>query len=391
MATYGGGVNILRWNEKTKTWSAPEVVEDGMKVRDIELVNGILWCGTTTGILRVNPATGESTVLPSYDIRAVSYCQDRIWFGSFGGGLMTIDPQDTALTVVYAETFHDIILSMAADSTNLWFCSELDIAQLNLETGMLYYYNALDGEPNSYFTEAEAVITPEGKILFGFSNGYVSMDPSLIRRSKAVPPVYITRIETQDGEMEGDTVTVDNGSTITIDYAAIDYIGADKIVYYYKMDGVDKEWRYVQAQRQVTYSNLRHGTYVFHVRSTNREGGEVDNEKQVVIIVQNPVWLSWWAILLYILGIVAIVVLTVYAIGIYNGLRQRVKVEQQVTDIKLRFFTNISHELRTPLTLIAAPVENILQTEHITPSVRSQLEIVLSNSQRMLRMVNQLL
>ena len=391
VATYGGGVNILRWNEKTKTWSAPEVVEDGMKVRDIELVNGILWCGTTTGILRVNPATGESTVLPSYDIRAVSYCQDRIWFGSFGGGLMTIDPQDTALTVVYTETFHDIILSMAADSTNLWFCSELDITQLNLETGMLYYYNALDGEPNSYFTEAEAVITPEGKILFGYSNGYVSMDPSLIRRSKAVPPVYITRIETQDGEMEGDTVTVDNGSTITIDYAAIDYIGADKIVYYYKMDGVDKEWRYVQAQRQVTYSNLRHGTYVFHVRSTNREGGEVDNEKQVVIIVQNPVWLSWWAILLYILGIVAIVVLAVYAIGIYNGLRQRVKVEQQVTDIKLRFFTNISHELRTPLTLISAPVENILQTEHITPSVRSQLEIVLSNSQRMLRMVNQLL
>ena len=145
-----------------------------MKVRDIEMVGNTLWCGTTTGILRIALETMESTVIPSYDIRAVSYCQDRIWFGSFGGGLMAIDPQDTALTVVYAETFHDIILSMAADSANLWFCSELDIAQLNLETGMLYYYNALDGEPNSYFTEAEAVITPEGKILFGYSNGYVS-------------------------------------------------------------------------------------------------------------------------------------------------------------------------------------------------------------------------
>jgi DNA-binding response OmpR family regulator/two-component sensor histidine kinase len=57
----------------------------------------------------------------------------------------------------------------------------------------------------------------------------------------------------------------------------------------------------------------------------------------------------------------------------------------------LRFFTNISHELRTPLTLIVAPVENILQTERISQNVRSQLEIVQSNSQRMLRMVNQLL
>ena len=62
-----------------------------------------------------------------------------------------------------------------------------------------------------------------------------------------------------------------------------------------------------------------------------------------------------------------------------------------MTDIKLRFFTNISHELRTPLTLIVAPVENILQNERISQSVRNQLEIVQSNSQRMLRMVNQLL
>ena len=83
--------------------------------------------------------------------------------------------------------------------------------------------------------------------------------------------------------------------------------------------------------------------------------------------------------------------LIVYIFNTYNELRQKVQVEQQVTDIKLRFFTNISHELRTPLTLIVAPVENILQTERISQSVRSQLEIVQSNSQRMLRMVNQLL
>ena len=95
--------------------------------------------------------------------------------------------------------------------------------------------------------------------------------------------------------------------------------------------------------------------------------------------------------MLYILGIVLIISLIIYFLSVYNGLRQKVKVEQQVTDIKLRFFTNISHELRTPLTLIVGPVENILQTERISQSVRSQLEIVQSNSQRMLRMVNQLL
>ena len=389
VATYGDGVNILRWNGHS--WDKPLVVGQGMKVRDIKIVNQTLWCGTTTGILRINLDNLESHVLPSYDIRALCYCHGRLWLGSFGGGLLTLDPDKPEEDITRVETFHDIILSMAEDGQNIWFCSESDIAQLDLETGDLYYYDALDGESNTYFTEAEALCTPEGTILFGYSNGYCSFDPSLIRRSSSVPPMRITGIEVQGKQMSGDTVSIDNGSNITIEYAAMDFVGVNKIYYYYKLDGVDKNWSGPTDLRRVTYSNLGHGQYIFHVRSTNREGADVENEKTLVIYVARPHWLAWWAILLYCFGIALLIGLTIYAISTYNGLRQRVKVEQQVTDIKLRFFTNISHELRTPLTLIVGPIENILQTERISQNVRSQLEIVQSNSQRMLRMVNQLL
>ena len=389
VATYGGGVNIIRWNGHG--WDAPQVIGHGMKVRDIEMVGNTLWCGTTTGILRIALETMESKVIPSYDIRAITYCHDRLWLGSFGGGLLTLDPKDSTEELVHVETFHDIILSMVADGTNIWFCSESDIAQLNLETGDLYYYDALESEEDTYFTEAEALLTADSTILFGYSNGYCSFDPALIRRSNSVPPLRITGIEVQDEALSGDTITIENGSNITIDYAALDYVGINKIYYYYWLEGVDKNWNKPTNLRRVTYSNLRHGTYIFHVRSTNREGADVDNAIQLVIHVERPIWLSWWALLLYCLGIALLIGLTIYAVSVYNGLRQRVKVEQQVTDIKLRFFTNISHELRTPLTLIVSPIENILQTERISQSVRSQLEIVHSNSQRMLRMVNQLL
>ena len=389
VATYGGGVNIIRWNGAG--WDAPEVVGQGMKVRDIEIVDETLWCGTTTGVMRVNLSTLESTLIPCYDIRAIHYSLDKLWLGSFGGGLMTLNPKDPNVEITRVETYHDIILSMVGDGTSLWFSSESDIAQLNLVTGELYYYDALDGEENTYFTEAEALRTPEGRILFGYSNGYCSFDPSRIRRTNSIPTLRITRVAVQDQTLSGDTITIPNGSNITIEYAAMDYVGADKILYFYRMDGIDHGWQYAKDIRRVTYNNLRHGTYVFHVRSTNREGGEVDNEKTMVIEVETPIWLSWWAIMLYVLAIILFIGLTFYAVATYNNLRQRVKVEQQVTDIKLRFFTNISHELRTPLTLIVAPIDNILQNERISQSVRSQLEIVQSNGQRMLRMVNQLL
>jgi signal transduction histidine kinase/DNA-binding response OmpR family regulator/ligand-binding sensor domain-containing protein len=389
VATYGDGVNIIRWNGSG--WSKPEVIGQGMKVRDIEIVGDDLWCGTTTGILRIHLGTKESTVIPSYDIRAIYYDKDRLWFGSFGGGLMTLLLTDPKMEIIRVETFHDIILSLTGDGHNLWFCSESDIAQLDLETGNLYYYDALDGEKNTYFTEAEALRTPEGKILFGYTNGYCSFDPARISRSNSVPPLRITRVVSQDTELTGDSITIADGSNVTIEYAAMEYVGTNKIYYSYKMDGVDKNWNPPTDLRRVTYTNLRHGSYVFHVRSTNREGGDVDNEKMLYIYVKSPLWLSWWAILLYILGVALLIAIIAYFLGMYNSLRQKVKVEQQVTDIKLRFFTNISHELRTPLTLIAAPVDNILQHERISQNVRSQLEIVQSNSQRMLRMVNQLL
>ena len=66
-------------------------------------------------------------------------------------------------------------------------------------------------------------------------------------------------------------------------------------------------------------------------------------------------------------------------------------VEQQISDIKLRFFTNISHELRTPLTLIAGPVEQVLKNDRLPADAREQLVVVERNTSRMLRLVNQIL
>ena len=391
VATYGGGVNIITWNSTKNQWNSPKIVGNGMKVRDIEIVGHTLWCGTTTGLMRIDLPSLQTEVIPSYDVRALYYHNGKLWIGTFGGGLNILDLTNSSTDISHVETFHDIILSMTGDGKNLWFTSEYDIAQLDLENGEMYYYDALNGEQNTLFTEAEAIFSPSGSILFGYTNGYVAFDPSRVRHSVSVPPMHITRCTSQDQVLEGDTITITHGSSLTIEYAAMDYVAAEKLVYYYKMDGVDKDWNHAMDLRRVTYSHLEHGTYTFHVRSTNREGADVDNEKQLYIIVEKPLWLSWWALVLYVIALIVTIVLIVYTIMTYNQLRQKVQVEQQVTDIKLRFFTNISHELRTPLTLIIGPVENILQHERISQSMRSQLEIVQSNSRRMLRMVNQLL
>ena len=59
--------------------------------------------------------------------------------------------------------------------------------------------------------------------------------------------------------------------------------------------------------------------------------------------------------------------------------------------MKLRFFTDISHELRTPLTLISGPVEYILGNTKLPDDAREQLQVVERNTNRMLRLINQIL
>ena len=82
----------------------------------------------------------------------------------------------------------------------------------------------------------------------------------------------------------------------------------------------------------------------------------------------------------------------VYIILYIYRLRHRINLEQQLANIKLRFFTDISHELRTPLTLIASPVTEVLEHETtLSANARKHLTLVHKNTERMLHLVNQIL
>ena len=141
----------------------------------------------------------------------------------------------------------------------------------------------------------------------------------------------------------------------------------------------------------MTYTNLPKGEYVLRVRSTNSDGVWVDNERILDIVILPSFWETPIAYVLYILFILIIILVAVYILFTIYRLKHEVSVEQQISDIKLRFFTNISHELRTPLTLIAGPVEQVLKNDKLPTDAREQLVVVERNTSRMLRLVNQIL
>lgn len=88
-------------------------------------------------------------------------------------------------------------------------------------------------------------------------------------------------------------------------------------------------------------------------------------------------------------------IITLLLIGImvyvYRTIVIRRRIEEEATNAKLQFFTNISHELRTPLTLIADPVEYIINDKNLNLQQRNMLQIVERNVAVLSQLVSEIL
>ena len=98
-----------------------------------------------------------------------------------------------------------------------------------------------------------------------------------------------------------------------------------------------------------------------------------------------------WAILLYTIIAVGIMLVVVYIVIRITNLQRRVDFEQQISNLKLRFFTDISHELRTPLTLITSPIDEVISNEKLSDVGMENMQVAKRNADRMLRLINQIL
>lgn len=92
-----------------------------------------------------------------------------------------------------------------------------------------------------------------------------------------------------------------------------------------------------------------------------------------------------------ILSSVIILLLMGIIVYVYRTMLQKRQLEEETTNAKLQFFTNISHELRTPLTLIADPIESILIAENLNKQQKTLLQIVHRNVNILTRLLNEIL
>ena len=211
------------------------------------------------------------------------------------------------------------------------------------------------------------------------------------------PPIVFTGFKIQGTSQDLDINDLEelrlkpSERNVTFQFAALDYVAPESISYAYRLKGLEEKWNEVDNSRSASYINLPPGEYELQIRSTNSDGVWMEKARILPITVLPTFWETYWAWILYVVLFVLSTATIVYIILYIYRLRHQINIEQQLANIKLRFFTDISHELRTPLTLIASPVSEILEHETLTTNARKHLTLVHKNTERMLHLVNQIL
>ena len=438
IGTFGGGINMLDLsaegkprfiNHRNHLKNYP--MKDANRVRFItETARGNICVGTTGGLVMFKNdfstpenieykhylrIAGDIESLSNNNIHYIKNTRDgELYIATFGGGVNLVTEYDNDGFPTRFKSYTkrqgmiaDIALAIEEDKQGmLWITSENSLTRFDPKTEAIETFGEIKRlMRDNNFSEASACCLRDGKIMIGYSEGVLSFYPDKIKNNTYQPYIALTRFSLFNQEVNVDsksilTQSLDDTKNLTlkhnqnffsIEYAALDFVDPKNVRYAYKLEGFDNDWIYAQNQRTANYTNIPKGDYVFKVRSTNSDGIWTENERTLPVKVLPSFWETPWAYLAYVLLFFLLVFVSVRILVIIYRLKDNVKLEHQLAEIKLRFFTDISHEIRTPLTMITAPLEFLLQNKRISSDVRYHLELMQNNTNRILRLVNQIL
>ncbi len=197
-------------------------------------------------------------------------------------------------------------------SNNVWLGESAGILKLNIQTNTVTRYTQQDGlitiHNNSYVPERSTVLH-SGELAFGGNQHMVIFDPRDYNVSAPPPNVSITgfqlnnRYLLQDSLDRVEIISIPyEHKAFAIEFAALSFRQRGKLVYEYKLDGMDKEWNIQNNDAPVAYNFLPHGKYRFLIRAKNELGQYSPEITALNLYIAPPFWKTIWFYMLIALA-----------------------------------------------------------------------------------------
>lgn len=404
IGTFGKGLSLVYPRKDgygVKTFFVDSVGLNEVRCMVIDK-HGVLWCGTSGGLIRipvdefVKDASRYKTYVRDYEIRDVIVDrQGRLWLSASGDGLVQVEPGDgeTEPKFYVFNTSNGLVNNLVQSVVdtpdgNLWISTQQGVTAWNARKKSFENYMFSRNPMGNVYNENSAVCLDDGRVVLGGNYGLTIIQPSRLSHVSGLTDVVFTSYPYSD-EI---TLTYEQRS-LNIHFSTLDYSDVRNVKYTYRLEGFDQAWSQPSSTPWAAYQKLPAGKYLLHVKACTSDG-TWGKESTLVIRIKPPFYLTSWAIMIYVLLVLGVIILVVKFVHDKNVLRNRIRLEQELTRYKLVFFTNIAHEFRTPLTLMQGSLEKekrIMKANRWQTELEKTIRVMDKSVQRMLRLIDQLL
>ena len=360
---------IIKWDRKAAkndiTKGYTKIIQTGMIMKIVVDKDGYIWvAGMSYGVFKIDPVTGK--VLARFHRQATD--GKTLWNDSphdlfiYNDSMMMVCNDALTIINMNSNKVQHVTTKEGLPSNttrcvqrdakgNFWIGMLNGIVRMNLEKQVFTYYDRRDGIVYDNFISAGAYSMRDGRIVFTTEHNFLAFDPAKVIRTNAPNNVQITDFKLGNKALRVDSLRkldevklrYDNTS-ILFEFNDLNFVKQNKIRYFYKLDGIDKDWVIAEDNHQAVYTWLPPGDYVFKVNCQNGDGIWSKDITTMKIHVSHPFWRAWW--------FYGILVLVAAAI-LYGIDRERIQRMRSMQQMRSQIAGNLHQEINTTLNSIS--------------------------------------
>lgn len=380
-------------------------------------LQGNIWLGTfNAGIDILSPQlkllahyqVGKG--LPSNTINCIIRDQQgRIWIATAEGLMCQEYPGDKELKIYDSHNGlnNNNVRAITQDRTgNIWVSTNNGISCLKVGSDRFENYDYGDNLPAGNFNACCVAQTSTGKLWWGSNHGICFFAPQRVLNDTVTAQVRITSalLYKGDGQQDSVVVLIDKDHlkvsyserTLRIFFALRNYALNGQVEYEYRIDGGREGWMKAESNN-ILFTHLTPGNYKIELRCRT-QNKKCSPATSFQLSVMPPIWLSWWAKLIYLI----LAVLLVYLFQknymrhirlkyLYESEKKSHEKEKQLNAERSEFYTNIAHELRTPITLVIGPLEELTHETGVPAQLGKRIKAIYHSAERLNELISRLL
>lgn len=203
----------------------------------------------------------------------------------------------------------------------LWVGTNKGINKINLANNNILKFSSSDGLPSDIIN---AIYVEDSIVYVGSPAGLTYFNENKISKTS------ICKLKILDVSVSGTRQNINNNyqlsyknNNIAFEYIGISFKSGGDIVYHYKLDGLDKEWKETR-QTNLNYSSLASGDYELQLYAVNKFGIKSETIK-ISFFISTPFWKTWW---FYTIIFITAILITVWLVNRRNK-GVRLKLEEK--------------------------------------------------------------